>query len=67
MRAIPDLVLEKQLGKKGNRPEMMVLVQWRNGMPQEATWEIWEELSKKFPEFILGVKGLLKKGVIVMI
>lgn len=49
--ATPTLVLGRKLIKKGNRPATMVLVQWSNGTPETATWELWEELTKRFPEF----------------
>lgn len=47
----PMAVLDRMLIKKGNRPATKVLVQWENGSPNEATWELWEELMVKFPDF----------------
>lgn len=35
--AVPELVLERRLVKKENRPAIMVLVQWKNGVPKDAT------------------------------
>ena len=47
----PIAVLDRRLVKKGNSPATMVLVQWTNGTPAEATWEFWESIRKKFPKF----------------
>ncbi|WOG95792.1 hypothetical protein DCAR_0415120 [Daucus carota subsp. sativus] len=47
----PVAVLDRQLVKKGNRPATRVLIQWTNGGRDEATWELWEDIHKKFPKF----------------
>lgn len=44
-------VLDRRLIKKGQRPATMVLVQWSNSIPEDATWEEWEKLSKQYPDF----------------
>ena len=49
---LPKLVLERKLVKKGNRPAAMVLVRWKNGSPEDATWELKGGVgAKKFPQF----------------
>lgn len=45
--AILDRQLVKRLGKEGAK----VLVQWSDSSPDEATWEFYDTLQKKFPEF----------------
>lgn len=47
----PIIVLDKRLLKRGNAPATMVLTQWSSGEKDEATWEYWEDLHKKFPKF----------------
>ncbi|KAL8102890.1 hypothetical protein AgCh_027424 [Apium graveolens] len=47
----PALVLDIKLIKKENRHATMVLIQWSNGTTTEATWELWEEFIKKYPNF----------------
>lgn len=47
----PIAILERKLVKRGNNPAVMVLIQWENGSPQEATWEHWDKFSKLFPNF----------------
>lgn len=47
----PVVVLDRRLVKKGNDPATMVLIHWKNGSPTEATWEFWEYIHKKFPNF----------------
>lgn len=47
----PVKVLERRMIKKGNAPSVKVLVQWENGTEAEATWEDWNVLLKKFPNF----------------
>ncbi|XP_074373538.1 uncharacterized protein LOC141713869 [Apium graveolens] len=47
---LPYKILERKLIKKGNNPAVMVKVQWEQGIEDEATWEEWNLLKKKFPE-----------------
>ena len=44
-------VLDRQLMKTNNKPATMVPVQWTSGGRDEATWEFWEDIHKKFNEF----------------
>lgn len=48
---VEEKVLERKLVKKGNRPATMVLGKWKDGAPEEASWELCEELIRKFPNF----------------
>ncbi|XP_074324155.1 uncharacterized protein LOC141661071 [Apium graveolens] len=46
-------IIDRKLIKKGNLPTVMVQVVWENGTKEEATWELWDRLIKKYPNFHL--------------
>ncbi|PRQ41877.1 putative nucleotidyltransferase, Ribonuclease H [Rosa chinensis] len=48
---VPAKVLQRALFKKGNKPEVRWLIQWKNGSEDDATWECAEEFQKRFPDF----------------
>lgn len=64
MEARPVAVLDRRLGKRGNRPVMMVLVQWSTGTADDATWEVYGDLLVRFPvlQTILEAKDLKGNG-----
>ncbi|GJS16791.1 reverse transcriptase domain-containing protein [Tanacetum coccineum] len=47
----PVAILDRKLGKLNNRVVVYILVQWSNGDEEGATWEIYDELMQRFPEF----------------
>ncbi|GKC36282.1 retrotransposable element Tf2 [Tanacetum coccineum] len=47
----PIAILDRKLGKLNNRAVVYILVQWSNGDKEGATWEIYDELMQRFPEF----------------
>ncbi|KAA8524513.1 hypothetical protein F0562_010936 [Nyssa sinensis] len=47
----PIAILDRKLIKKHDRPFTMVLVQWSNSIPEDATWESWHSLQQRFPHF----------------
>lgn len=47
----PLAILDRKLVKKNNRPHSMVLVQWANSIPEDATWESWYDIHQRFPNF----------------
>ncbi|XP_058222847.1 uncharacterized protein LOC131332555 [Rhododendron vialii] len=47
----PIAILERKLVKRNNRPHILVLVQWSNSIPEDATWENWHDLHQRFPHF----------------
>lgn len=51
MEARPLKILERRMIKKGNVPAVKILVQWENGSEEEATWEDWNVIKNKYPEF----------------
>lgn len=47
----PLAVLDRKLINRNNRPHTLVLVQWTNSIPEDATWEDWHTLQQRFPHF----------------
>nr|GEV36283.1 hypothetical protein [Tanacetum cinerariifolium] len=47
----PLAILDRGMAKKGNGMEMYVLVQWTNGIVEDAIWESVIKLQSKFPTF----------------
>lgn len=48
----PVAILDRQLVKRFNKAGMKVLVQWLHSSEEEATWEFYDALQKKFPGFL---------------
>nr|GEY02921.1 hypothetical protein [Tanacetum cinerariifolium] len=40
--------------KENNKLVVYVLIQWSNGSPNDATWELATTLEKKFPDFLFN-------------
>lgn len=51
LKPSPVAILDCRLVKRGNKPVTMVLVQWSNNIPEDATWETWEKLTLQYAEF----------------
>lgn len=47
----PVAILDRRLIRRHNRPHALVLVQWANTVPEDATWESWLDLQARFPHF----------------
>lgn len=47
----PLAILDRKVVKKHNRPHSLVLVQWTNSIPEDATWESWTDFHQRFPSF----------------
>lgn len=47
----PTVILGRKIIKKHNSPVTMVLVQWSNTIPEDATWEEWQKICREFPNF----------------
>ncbi|XP_075095399.1 uncharacterized protein LOC107814356 [Nicotiana tabacum] len=47
----PVAILQRQLIKRNNADVVRVLVQWSNLPPEDATWEDYQFLKAKFPDF----------------
>ncbi|GJV56932.1 retrotransposable element Tf2, partial [Tanacetum coccineum] len=48
---LPVKIIDRRLGKVNNKAVAYVLMQWSNDSEEEATWELYSELLKKYPEF----------------
>ena len=51
--AEPVAILERKLGKKGNKAVVYLLIQWSNKPKEEATWELYADIEARFPSFDL--------------
>jgi len=47
--ANPVAILDRKLGKMGHRAVVYLLGQWSTGTREDATWELYSEMEKKFP------------------
>ncbi|GMI89883.1 hypothetical protein HRI_002657600 [Hibiscus trionum] len=47
----PAKIIDRRIGKKGNRTVTEVLVEWTNTFPEDATWEVLYQLQQQFPDF----------------
>nr|GEW21734.1 hypothetical protein [Tanacetum cinerariifolium] len=50
-------VLDRKMVKENNKLMVYVLIQWSNGSPDDATWELATTLEKKFPDFPFNSRG----------
>ena len=53
LTAEPVAVLDRRLGKRGNSAAVYILVQWSNAPKEEATWELYDDIASRFPQFQL--------------
>ncbi|GJS76205.1 retrotransposon-related protein [Tanacetum coccineum] len=51
LSVVPVAILEKRLGKVNNKPKVFVLVQCSNRDKEESTWERFNDLMSRFPQF----------------
>ncbi|GJR68290.1 retrotransposable element Tf2 [Tanacetum coccineum] len=49
----PERILNKRIGKLNNKAAVYVLVKWAHHGEEDATWELAEDLIKRFPDFSL--------------
>ncbi|GKC07267.1 reverse transcriptase [Tanacetum coccineum] len=47
----PESILDRRIGKLNNKAAVYVLVKWVNHNEEGATWELAEDLLKRFPNF----------------
>ncbi|GJY57505.1 retrotransposon-related protein [Tanacetum coccineum] len=50
----PMAVLDRRMMKKKNRVVVQLLVQWANCSKDDATWEMYEGIQTRFPEFVIN-------------
>jgi len=53
LQAQPLAILDKRLGRQGNHVVVYVLVQWSHRPKEEATWELYSDIERRFPHFDL--------------
>ncbi|KAJ4733316.1 polyprotein [Rhynchospora pubera] len=53
---MPEKILERKLVKHGNAPGVQILIKWSNSSEDDATWEDYEAIKRRFPQFILEDK-----------
>nr|GFA81465.1 retrotransposon Gag protein [Tanacetum cinerariifolium] len=51
LSCVPVKVLDRKMVKENNKLVVCVLIQWSNGSPDDATWELATALEKKFLDF----------------
>ncbi|GKF01858.1 reverse transcriptase, partial [Tanacetum coccineum] len=49
----PIVILDRRMVKKRNRVAVDLLIQWANHVAEDATWEPYEEIQKRFPDFAI--------------
>ncbi|KAK9676740.1 hypothetical protein RND81_11G097100 [Saponaria officinalis] len=54
MKAEPLKLLERKMVKKGAGYGVHLLIQWANGDEADATWEEYDDFTKRYPNFSLG-------------
>lgn len=47
----PETILDKRVVKRRNEAATKVLVQWKGGSKEQATWEFYKDLIAKYPNF----------------
>lgn len=61
---VPERILDRRLIKKNNSPAALVLIQWKDSLPEDATWEEYAELLRKFPWFTGEGAAAQEKGIV---
>ncbi|GJY66195.1 retrotransposable element Tf2 [Tanacetum coccineum] len=49
----PEAIIGRRLGKLNNKAVLYVLVKWINQTEEDATWELYTDLIKRFPQMEL--------------
>ncbi|KAJ4811165.1 polyprotein [Rhynchospora pubera] len=58
----PGSILDRKMVKKNNAAAVQVLIKWANQSVEDATWEDYEVLKAKYPQFVLRDKNSFKEG-----
>ncbi|GJV17320.1 reverse transcriptase, partial [Tanacetum coccineum] len=46
-----EAILDRRISKLKNKADVYVLVKWANYGDGDATWELYDDLVQRFPEF----------------
>ncbi|KAJ4754640.1 polyprotein [Rhynchospora pubera] len=57
----PEYILIRRMVKRNNAAVPQLLIKWSNLPEEEATWEDYEQIRKRYPEFSLEDKEDLEK------
>lgn len=57
---VPQTIVARRMVKKRNSAVTQILVQWRGQEIDDATWEEYSEMAKRYPDFILEVEKNFK-------
>ncbi|GKB83298.1 retrotransposable element Tf2 [Tanacetum coccineum] len=49
----PEVIIGRRLGKLNNKVVLYILVKWINQTEEDATWELYTDLIKRFPQMEL--------------
>ena len=49
----PEIILDRTTVKRGNKVVTKVLIKWKHQLLEDATWELFYDLKKKYPGFNL--------------
>lgn len=49
--ATPEFVLDRRVVQKNNKAQGKLLIKWHNAPEEDSTWEDYEEIQRRFPEF----------------
>lgn len=48
----PEQILDRWLLKKNNAAGVTLLIKWKGRVPEDATWEDYDDIKSKFPDFL---------------
>ncbi|GKG28899.1 retrotransposable element Tf2 [Tanacetum coccineum] len=47
----PEAILDRRIAKLNNKAAVYVLVKWATQNEENATWELYDDLVQRFPDF----------------
>ncbi|KAJ3685492.1 hypothetical protein LUZ61_014656 [Rhynchospora tenuis] len=62
LHIIPEVILARRMVKRNNAAVPQLLIKWSNLSEEDATWEDYEVIKKRHPEFFLEDKENLEEG-----
>ena len=54
----PESILAHRMVKKGNQAHAEVLIKWKLLPKDEATWESYQDLIRRFPNFDIETRSI---------
>ncbi|KAJ3704876.1 hypothetical protein LUZ61_008581 [Rhynchospora tenuis] len=62
LRVEPECILNRRMIKRGLEGVVQLQIKWMNLPESEATWEDYELIKTRYPEFLLEVENSLMEG-----